>query len=79
MENVNLPELGEGIDKAVVACWHVKVGDHVSKDQDLVELVTDKATFSVAAPVDGVVKDVLVKEGQEVPIGARLAHIRPGP
>ncbi len=75
MHKVILPELGEGIEKAVVACWHCKAGDHVQKDDDVVELVTDKATFNVSAGKDGVVKEVLVAEGQEARIGQALAVI----
>jgi pyruvate/2-oxoglutarate dehydrogenase complex dihydrolipoamide acyltransferase (E2) component len=72
---VKLPELGDDITRAVVACWHYQPGDKVSKDDDLVELVTDKAVFNVAAPVSGTLAGILVPEGQNAPIGAVLAEI----
>ena len=75
MNNVVLPELGEGIEKAMVAFWHCKVGDQVDKDSDLVELVTDKAAFNVVSDFEGVIKEVLVPEGQEAKIGQTLAVI----
>ena len=75
MEYVNLPELGEGIEKATVACWHASIGDRVSKDDDIVELVTDKATFHVPSGALGTIKEIRFKEGQEVRIGEVLAVI----
>ncbi len=75
MSQVILPELGEGIEKAMVSFWHCKVGDQVQKDSDLVELVTDKAAFNVAADQAGVVREILVQEGEEAKIGQVLAVI----
>ena len=72
---VILPELGEGILKATVACWHVKAGDHVQQEDDIVELVTDKASFHVPAGKSGIVKEILANVGQEVAIGKPLATI----
>ena len=77
MKEVILPELGEGIEKAVVAVWHYSVGDEVGQDDDLVELVTDKASFQVPAGVGGTIKEICVKEGQEALIGRPLALIEP--
>lgn len=75
MHEVILPELGEGITKAVIACWHYQSGDRVKADDDIVELVTDKATFNVCAGQDGQLKKIFFKEGQEASIGALLAVI----
>lgn len=77
MEHVILPELGEGIEKAKVACWHAAVGDQVAVDTDVVELVTDKATFNVPAKASGIIKEILVGEGREAKIGEVLAVIEP--
>ena len=77
MEQVLLPELGEGIEKATVAFWHNAVGDQVKKDDDIVEVVTDKATFNVPAGASGTIKEVCVAEGQEAKIGDCLAIIEP--
>ena len=75
MSFVTLPELGEGIEKATVACWHYKVGDRITQDDDVVEVVTDKAVFNVAAGVSGTLRGILVRDGQEVKIGETLAEI----
>ena len=56
MSFVTLPELGEGIEKATVACWHYKVGDRVTRDDDVVEVVTDKAVFNVVAGASGILR-----------------------
>ena len=75
MNKIILPELGEGIESATIACWHIKKGDRVKRDDDVVELTTDKATFNVSAETSGVIKDIFFKEGQEVKIGATLAVV----
>ena len=75
MTEVKLPPIAEGIDKANVSYWHRVAGDSVKEGEDLVELVTDKATFNLPAPVSGIVKEVLVKEGDEAKVGQVLAKI----
>jgi pyruvate/2-oxoglutarate dehydrogenase complex dihydrolipoamide acyltransferase (E2) component len=77
MSKIILPALGDGIQKAVVACWHVKEGEHVNADDDVVELVTDKASFHVASTISGTLKSIFIKEGQEAKIGTELAMISP--
>jgi pyruvate/2-oxoglutarate dehydrogenase complex dihydrolipoamide acyltransferase (E2) component len=77
MEQVILPALGEGIEKAKVACWHASVGDQVAADTDVVELVTDKATFNVSAEASGILREICVSEGREAKIGEVLAVIEP--
>ena len=72
-----LPELGEGITRATVACWHVQCGDRVAAEDDVVELVTDKATFCVPAGRAGTIRQQCVQPGDEVPVGGRLAEIIP--
>ena len=75
MTEVKLPPIAEGVDKANVCYWHRAAGDSVNEGEDLVELVTDKATFNLPAPVSGTVKEVLVKEGDEAKVGQVLAKI----
>ncbi len=75
MADIILPELGEGITKATVACWHVKPGDLVEAGQDVVEVVTDKASFNIEAPVKGRFKTILVPQGQDGIVGAPLGTI----
>lgn len=75
MAQVVLPQLGEGIEKATVAFWHCSVGDRVTKECELVELVTDKASFNVTSDFAGTLKEILVPEGEEAKIGQVLAVI----
>jgi len=75
MKEVVLPELGEGIEEATVACWHFKPSDSVKEDDDILEVVTDKATFNIQAGYSGALKELFVKEGENVKIGSVLAHI----
>ena len=77
MSNIIFPELGEGIEEAIVACWHTAAGLQVKKDDDLVELVTDKATFNVPTDISGIVKEIRIGEGQEAKLGEVLAVIEP--
>jgi len=75
MVKVILPELGEGIDKAVVSYWYYGEGESVKKDEDLVELTTDKAVFNLPSPASGILSQIIIKEGQTVNVGEILALI----
>jgi pyruvate/2-oxoglutarate dehydrogenase complex dihydrolipoamide acyltransferase (E2) component len=75
MTEVKLPPLGEGIAKAGVSYWIKSPGDAVKEGEDLVELVTDKATFNMPAPAAGILKEVLIGEGEDVQVGQVLARI----
>lgn len=76
MIKVTLPELGEGITKAVVSYWYFQAGQNVKKAEDLVELTTDKATFNLPSPASGSLLEILAVEGQSVNIGQVLASIK---
>lgn len=75
MTDVLLPSLAEGVEKANISYWHKNQGDTVREGEDLVELVTDKATFNMPSPAAGVLKEVLANEGDEVRVGAVIARI----
>ena len=75
MTKIILPELGEGIVKATIACWHVKVGDSVTEGQEVCEAVTDKASFIIEAPAPGKLKSISVDEGQEALVSGVLGII----
>ncbi|HSA31591.1 MAG TPA: hypothetical protein P5160_07310 [Candidatus Omnitrophota bacterium] len=77
MNELVLPELGEGIKEATVVCWHVKAGSRVEKDEDIVEVVTDKASFNIPSPFSGTIKKICIDPGETVPIGCVLAHVAP--
>jgi pyruvate/2-oxoglutarate dehydrogenase complex dihydrolipoamide acyltransferase (E2) component len=64
---VKAPNLGEeGPKEMYISFWMFEVGDAVSEGEDLVELVTDKANFTVASPASGRVVEVRVEEGAKV-------------
>lgn len=75
MTNVTLPPLAEGIDKASISYWHKQPGETVKEGENLVELVTDKATFNMPSPVSGTVKEILVSEGDSAKVGQTIAVI----
>jgi pyruvate/2-oxoglutarate dehydrogenase complex dihydrolipoamide acyltransferase (E2) component len=73
MVKIILPELGEGIEQATVAYWHCQIGDLVCKDDDMVEVVTDKAAFNIPVESGGIIKKICVQVGETVKIGDVLA------
>jgi 2-oxoisovalerate dehydrogenase E2 component (dihydrolipoyl transacylase) len=71
----NMPDVGEGVAEAEVVEWHVKLGDKVSEDQHLVDVMTDKATIDIESPVDGTVVELAGEVGDIIAIGAMLLVI----
>src|SRR5690348_4680762 len=74
---IKLPSLGENIESGDVLSILVSEGDVVTKDQDLLELETDKATMPVPSPQAGKITKVLVAEGDTVPVGGAIFEIEP--
>src|SRR3954452_2392030 len=70
-----LPDIGEGIAEAEIVAWHVKVGDTISEDQQIADMMTDKATVEMESPVAGKVVELAGDVGDQVPIGSVLAVI----
>lgn len=71
---VRLPPLGEDApDKARLSFWYCEVGEKVEKGQDLVEMVTDKATFNVPSPASGRLVQVLAKQEDTIQVGQVMA------
>ena len=70
-----MPQLGETVTEGTVAQWLKNVGDPVEKYEAFLEVSTDKVNAEVPSPVTGVIKEVLVKEGDTVPIGTAIAVI----
>jgi 2-oxoisovalerate dehydrogenase E2 component (dihydrolipoyl transacylase) len=67
-----LPDLGEGTVEAEIVAWHVKPGDTVAEEDVIVEVMTDKASVEVPAPVSGRVLSTTGAPGDMVPVGAEL-------
>lgn len=70
-----LPDIGEGIAEAEIVGWHVKLGDRVEEDQELADMMTDKATVAMESPVAGVVVALAGEPGDMIPIGSALVVI----
>lgn len=75
MLRVVLPELGEGIEKAVITYWYFQEGEHIKEGEDLVEISTDKATFNLPSPATGILTEIFYQEGDTVGVGEALAVI----
>ncbi len=73
-----LPELGENIESGKVTSVMVAVGDAIEKDQPVIEVETDKAALEVPSSVSGTVKEVRVKEGQDIAVGAVVLVVEEG-
>ncbi len=67
-----MPDLGEGTVEAEVVAWHVKVGDFVTEDQVIAEVMTEKAAVELPSPVTGRVLSQTGAPGDMVPVGADL-------
>lgn len=73
---IKLPHLGEGIDKIELALWHIDEGASIKEGDDLLEVVTDKASFNIPAPASGSLIEKKVFEGQEIKEGEILGFIK---
>ena len=71
----NLPDIGEGIAEAEIVKWHVKIGDVVTEDDQIADVMTDKATVEMEAPVSGKVIGLAGEEGDIIAIGSMLVEI----
>jgi 2-oxoisovalerate dehydrogenase E2 component (dihydrolipoyl transacylase) len=70
-----LPDVGEGTAEAEIVAWHVKVGDVIAEDQNLVDVMTDKATVEMTSPVAGKVLKMHGEPGEMAPVGAPLVEL----
>jgi 2-oxoglutarate dehydrogenase E2 component (dihydrolipoamide succinyltransferase) len=75
---VKVPVLPESVSDAIIASWHKKAGDAVKRDENLVDLETDKVVLEVPSPVDGVLKELKVAEGDTVTSQQVIAVIEEG-
>jgi 2-oxoglutarate dehydrogenase E2 component (dihydrolipoamide succinyltransferase) len=75
---VKVPQLPESVQDATLVSWHKKAGDTVNRDENLVDIETDKVVLEVPAPVSGVLKEIRVKDGTTVGAGQVLAILEEG-
>ncbi|MES1192418.1 MAG: 2-oxoglutarate dehydrogenase complex dihydrolipoyllysine-residue succinyltransferase [Steroidobacter sp.] len=75
---VKVPQLPESVSDALLAKWHKKAGDAVTRDENLIDLETDKVMLEVPAPATGVLKEIRMQNGATVTSGQVLAIIEAG-
>ena len=76
--DIKVPPLPESVTEATVAAWHKKPGDAVARDENLVDLETDKVVLEVPCPQDGVLGEVLKEEGETVTANEILGRVEEG-
>ena len=78
MSEIKVPEFGESIQEVQVAVWLKQPGEWVDLDEDLVELESEKASQALACPEAGVLKEIMVSEGEFAKVGDILCRVEPG-
>jgi 2-oxoglutarate dehydrogenase E2 component (dihydrolipoamide succinyltransferase)/2-oxoisovalerate dehydrogenase E2 component (dihydrolipoyl transacylase) len=77
--DIIMPQLGESVAEGTVVKWLVPKGEHVKNDQSLLEVETDKVCLEIPSPATGILTDILVQEGETVPVGTLLARLNSQP
>lgn len=75
---VVIPQVGQSIAEATIVKWFKKAGDHIEKNEPLVEIGTDKINTEIPSPESGVIQKLLVPEGETVPVLTEIAIISDG-
>ena len=75
---IKVPALPESVTDATLVAWHKKAGEQVSRDENLVDLETDKVVLEVPAPANGVLQEIKVDDGATVTAGDVLAILAEG-
>ena len=75
---VTMPQLGESVHEGTISRWLVKPGDKVTEFEPMLEVDTDKVNAEVPAPVSGILREILAKEGETVQAGAEIAVVETG-
>ncbi|GAW87181.1 2-oxoglutarate dehydrogenase E2 component [Bathymodiolus platifrons methanotrophic gill symbiont] len=76
---IRVPTLPESVADATLITWHKQVGDSIEKDENLVDLETDKVVLEVPAPKAGILSEIIVQDGSTVASGDLLAKINTEP
>jgi 2-oxoglutarate dehydrogenase E2 component (dihydrolipoamide succinyltransferase) len=75
VHDITMPKLGETVTEGTIGTWRKQVGDPVAFDDPLFDVSTDKVDSEIPSPYDGVLLEILVQEGETVPVGTPLARI----
>ena len=73
--DIIMPQLGESIAEGTIVKWLIVPGGRVEKDQSLLEVETDKVALEIPSPASGYLSEVLIQEGQTVPVGTLIARL----
>ena len=73
--DIIMPQLGESTAEGTIVKWLVATGTHVEKDQTLLEVETDKVALEIPSPDSGSVTEILIQEGETVPVGTLIARM----
>ncbi|OIN93276.1 MAG: branched-chain alpha-keto acid dehydrogenase subunit E2 [Comamonadaceae bacterium CG1_02_60_18] len=76
IQNIKMPDIGEGIAEVELVAWRVAVGDLVAEDQIVADVMTDKATVEIPSHLAGTVTALNATVGQVVPVGTPIIHIK---
>jgi pyruvate/2-oxoglutarate dehydrogenase complex dihydrolipoamide acyltransferase (E2) component len=77
--DIIMPQLGESIAEGTVVKWLISVGGTIQKDESLLEVETEKVTLEIPSPAMGLLNEIIVHEGETVPVGTLLARIDSAP
>jgi pyruvate dehydrogenase E2 component (dihydrolipoamide acetyltransferase) len=72
---VRMPKYGETMEEGIISEWNVKIGETVEEGDIIASIETHKSVFQLEAPVSGTILQILVEEGQEVPVNTPIAII----
>src|SRR5262245_54975899 len=72
---VKVPQLSESVAEATLVSWHKQPGEAISRDENLIDIETDKVVLELPAPGDGVLTKVLKGNGETVVSGEVIAHL----
>ena len=75
--DVKVPQLPESVTDATLVSWHKTPGQAVKRDENLVDLETDKVVLEVPAPISGIIKEIRIQNGATVTSGELLATLEP--
>ena len=76
--DVKVPQLSESVSEATLVSWHKQVGEAVSRDENLIDIETDKVILELPAPAAGVLVELLKRDGQTVEAEELIARIDTG-
>lgn len=75
IHQIVMPQLGESVTEGTIERWIVKVGDQVQKYDPLAEVTTDKVTAEIPSSYAGTIKEILIEEGETIPVGTPVCTI----